>query len=164
MQFDLTDEETADLCLRIADRLPLQVSGRIRAATGKRNDAGYQFFGQNYQAEVPDSALPLRHAARTSCRFDGEKTMESFAVGIGNLIGFQLVLGFMFSIYLAPTIIAVVRGHHHWPWIGVLNFATGWTVAGWIAALMWSVTALGQPAAIARIGSPALRTAQPAAA
>jgi hypothetical protein len=36
--------------------------------------------------------------------------MESFADGIGNLIGFQLVLGFMFSIYLAPSIIAVVRG------------------------------------------------------
>ena len=97
----------------------------------------YQFFGHNYQAEVPDSALPLRHAARTSCRFDGEKAMESFADGIGNLIGFQLVLGFMFSIYLAPSIIAVVRGHHRWPWIGFLNFATGWTVAGWIAALVW---------------------------
>jgi len=90
--------------------------------------------------------------------------MESFADGIGNLIGFQLVLGFMFSIYLAPSIIAVVRGHHRWPWIGFLNFATGWTVAGWIAALVWSVTAIGQPAAITRIGSPALRTAQPAAA
>ena len=90
--------------------------------------------------------------------------MESFADGIGNLIGFQLVLGFMFSIYLAPTIIAVVRGHHHWPWIGFLNFATGWTVAGWIAALVWSVTAIRQPEAIMRIGSTALRTAQPAAA
>ena len=86
--------------------------------------------------------------------------MESFADGIGNLIGFQLMLGF----YLAPSIIAVVRGHHRWPWIGLLNFATGWTVAGWMAALVWSVTAIGQPAAITRIGSPALRTAQPAAA
>jgi len=27
--------------------------------------------------------------------------MESFADGIGNLIGFQLVIGFMFGIYLA---------------------------------------------------------------
>jgi hypothetical protein len=67
--------------------------------------------------------------------------MESFADGISNLIGFQLVLGLMFGVYLAPSIIAVVRGHHSWPWIGFLNFATGWTVAGWIAALVWSVTA-----------------------
>ena len=32
--------------------------------------------------------------------------MESFAYGIGILIGFQLMLGFMFGIYLAPSIIA----------------------------------------------------------
>jgi hypothetical protein len=48
----------------------------------------------------------------TSRRLGGEKTMESLADGIGNLIGFQLVLGFMFGIYLAPSIVAVVRGHH----------------------------------------------------
>jgi hypothetical protein len=47
--------------------------------------------------------------------------------------------------------------------IGFLNFATGWTVAGWIAALVWSVTGIRQPAAIMRIGSAALRTVQPAA-
>jgi len=88
--------------------------------------------------------------------------MESFVDGICNLIGFWLVLGFMFGIYLAPLIIAVVRGHHRSPWIGLVNFAGGWTIVGWIAALVWSVTA--QPAAIARIGSTALRTAQPAAA
>ena len=97
-----------------------------RPLFGNSLDArGYQLFGRNYQAEVPDSALPLRHATRTSRRFDGEKTMESFADGIGNLIGFHLVLGFMFSIYLAPSIIAVVRGHHRWPWIGFLNLAAG---------------------------------------
>ena len=90
--------------------------------------------------------------------------MESLADGIANFAGFQLILGFLFGIYLAPSIVAVVRGHHRWPLIGFLNFATGWTVAGWIAALLWSVTAKGQPAAIARIGCLALKTAQPAAA
>ena len=90
--------------------------------------------------------------------------MESLVDGIGNLVGFQLILGFMFGIYLAPSIVAVVRGHHRWPWIGFLNFATGWTVAGWIAALVWSVTGIRQPAAIMTIGSTALRTAQSAAA
>ena len=90
--------------------------------------------------------------------------MESFAYGIGNLIGFQLILGFMFGIYLAPSIIAVVRGHPRWPWIGFLNFVTGWTVAGWIAALVWSVTAIREPAGIMRTGSTSLGTAQPAAA
>jgi hypothetical protein len=93
----------------------------------------------------------------------GEKTVESFAYGIGNWLGFQLIVGFMFGIYLAPSIVAVVRGHHRWSWIGLLNFAAGWTVAGWIAALVWSVTGIRQPA-IMGIGSTALRTAQPAAA
>ena len=90
--------------------------------------------------------------------------METFACGICNLIGFWLVSGLMFGIYLVPLIIAVVRGHHRWPWIGFLNFAVGWTVAGWIAALVWSVTATRQPAAIMRIGSTALGTVQPVAA
>jgi len=90
--------------------------------------------------------------------------MESFAYGIVNLFGFELILGFMFGIYLAPLIVAVVRDHHRLPWIGLLNFAVGWTVVGWIGALVWSVTAARQPAENMRIGSTALRTAQPAAA
>jgi len=86
------------------------------------------------------------------------------ADGMANLVDFQLILGFMFSIYLAPSIVAVVRGHHRWPWIGLLNFAAGWTLAGWIAALVWSVTAIREPAGIMQIGSTSLRTVQPAAA
>jgi hypothetical protein len=100
----------------------------------------------------------------TSRASDGEKTMESFVDGICNLIGFYLVLGSMLGLYMAPLIIATVRDHHRLPWIGLLNFAAGWTVVGWIAALVWSVTAIPQPAAITRIGSTALRTAQLVAA
>ena len=90
--------------------------------------------------------------------------MESLVDGIANFVGFQLILGFLFGIYLTPSIIAVVRDHHRWPWIGFLNFATGWTVAGWIAALVWSVTAIRQPAVIPQIGGTAFGAAQPAAA
>ena len=100
----------------------------------------------------------------TSRASDGEKTMASFVDGICNLIVFYLALGFMLGLYIAPLIIATVRDHHRLPSIGLLNFAAGWTVVGWIAALVWSVTAIPQPAAIMRIGSLALRTAQPAAA
>ena len=85
--------------------------------------------------------------------------MGSFVDGICNLIGFYLVLGSMLGIYIAPLVIAMVRDHHRVPWIGLLNLA-----AGWIVALVWSVTAIRQPAAIMLIGSPALRTVQPAPA
>jgi hypothetical protein len=90
--------------------------------------------------------------------------MESFVDGICNLIGFYLVLGSMLGLYIAPLIIATVRDHHRLPWIGLLNFAAGWTVVGWIGALVWSAAAIRQPAEIVRTGSTALRTAQPVAA
>ena len=90
--------------------------------------------------------------------------MESFVDGICNLIGFYLALSSILGLYMAPSIIATVRDHHSLSWIGLLNFAAGWTVVGWIAALVWSVTAIDQPAAITRIGSAALRGAQPTAA
>jgi hypothetical protein len=90
--------------------------------------------------------------------------MGSFVDGICNLIGFYLVLGSMLGLYVAPFIIAMVRDHHRLPWIGLVNFAAGWTIVGWIAALVWSVTAIRQPAVITRTGSTALRNAQPVAA
>ena len=84
--------------------------------------------------------------------------MESFAYGVCVLIGFYLVLGFMLGIYMAPTIIALFLDHHRWPWIGFLNFAAGWTVVGWIAALAWSATAIRRPTAIMSTGKTALVT------
>ena len=122
----------------------------------------------NFLARIIKRGCPtapyLPDAAGTSRASEGEKTMESFVDGICNLIGFYLVLGSMLGIYIAPLFIAVVRDHHRLPWIGLLNLAAGWTVAGWVAALVWSVTAIRQPAAIRQIGSAPLRTAQPAAA
>lgn len=41
-----------------------------------------------------------------------------------------------FVIYFLPTIVAVLRDHHQ-P-IGLLNLLLGWTVIGWIIALIWS--------------------------
>lgn len=41
--------------------------------------------------------------------------------------------------YLAPLLIAFERRHRFLWTIGVINLATGWTVLGWIAALLWSV-------------------------
>jgi len=90
--------------------------------------------------------------------------MESFVDGICNLIGFYLLLGSMLGIYIAPLVIAMVQDHHRLPWIGLLNLTTGWTVAGWIAALVWSVTAIRQRAVILPIGGTALGAARPAAA
>src|SRR5262249_47892397 len=92
-----------------------------------------------------------------------ERTMESLVDGICNMVGFYLVLGSILGSYIAPFVIAAIRDHHRLPWIGFLNLATGWTVAGWIAALVWSLTAIHHPVAIMGIATAPV-TAQPAAA
>ena len=42
--------------------------------------------------------------------------------------------------YLLPSFLAIVRGHESWWAIVALNLLLGWTVIGWIGALIWSLT------------------------
>jgi hypothetical protein len=41
---------------------------------------------------------------------------------------------------LEPAIIASLRRHHNAPAIFVFNLFLGWTVLGWILALVWACT------------------------
>jgi hypothetical protein len=41
--------------------------------------------------------------------------------------------------YLTPVFIAVVRKHRFTTAIGLINLALGWTVVGWVAAIVWAV-------------------------
>lgn len=43
-------------------------------------------------------------------------------------------------LYLAPTVVAVDRNHPRRAAIGALNVLLGWTVVGWIGALVWALT------------------------
>ena len=43
-------------------------------------------------------------------------------------------------IYLAPSIIACLRGHNSAAAIFVTNFLLGWSGLGWIVALIWAFT------------------------
>jgi hypothetical protein len=42
--------------------------------------------------------------------------------------------------YFIPTIVAFRRQHQNATPIMVLNLFLGWTVIGWVAALVWSLT------------------------
>jgi hypothetical protein len=53
-----------------------------------------------------------------------------------------IVLG---CLYFLPTIIAYNREHHNRLAIFLLNLFLGWTVLGWVAALVWSATAVQKP-------------------
>ena len=44
-----------------------------------------------------------------------------------------------------PTVIALLRGHHNSFAIFLTNLLLGWTVVGWIIALIWSFTAVARP-------------------
>lgn len=50
-----------------------------------------------------------------------------------------LVLALFF--YLLPTFVAGCRGHHNTLAIFVLNVLAGWTLIGFLIALVWSCTA-----------------------
>jgi hypothetical protein len=50
-----------------------------------------------------------------------------------------IVIGLLVIAYLAPVIIAVARKHRFAPAIGALNVLLGWTVFGWLAAMIWAV-------------------------
>lgn len=41
--------------------------------------------------------------------------------------------------YFLPFLIALLRGHRNVLGVFVLNLFLGWTMLGWIAALVWSL-------------------------
>jgi hypothetical protein len=47
-----------------------------------------------------------------------------------------------FVTYFAPMWIAVLRGHPEARWIGALNALFGWTVIGWLIAIVWAFSRL----------------------
>jgi hypothetical protein len=52
-----------------------------------------------------------------------------------------LFLGLFISLYCLPAIIASSRGHRQKTSITLVNLLLGWSVFGWIAALIWACTA-----------------------
>lgn len=50
--------------------------------------------------------------------------------------------------HFLPTIIAVARGHHNGFAIFLTNLLLGWTVIGWVVALIWSTTAVQRRATV----------------
>lgn len=55
--------------------------------------------------------------------------------------GYSLLLALLFGIYFLPAIIANRRHHRNSYAITVLDTLLGWTLIGWIGALVWASTA-----------------------
>lgn len=93
---------------------------------------------------------PQKHkAATTSPTPTASPTPEALnATAVRTTAGF-LVLGF--AMYWIPTIVALSRKHHNRGAITITNLLLGWTIIGWIAALIWACT--NPPAAAAAQGA-----------
>jgi hypothetical protein len=51
------------------------------------------------------------------------------------------LLSMLFIMYWLPTIIAIARQTHSALGVFLVNFLLGWTVLGWVLALIWSLAA-----------------------
>ena len=97
-----------------AEESAAEIQGANRAARGKKNVKS---------AAAPATSTPIRQA-------------DSSAWIVALILG---CLGA--AAYLFPGIVASSRHHHQRSAIWVLNFFLGWTVLGWIGALIWASTA-----------------------
>lgn len=50
----------------------------------------------------------------------------------------------LIAMFFLPSLIALVRSHHNGFAIFLTNFLLGWTLIGWIIALIWSTTSTRQ--------------------
>lgn len=60
-----------------------------------------------------------------------------------------LLIAASVAIYFLPNWIASGRNHPNKNSIFVLNLILGWTLVGWVVALVWAFTKLDHPALIA---------------
>ena len=61
-------------------------------------------------------------------------------ITIGDIIPGIIVLVLGLALYALPSIIAGRRRKRNANAIGALNLLLGWTVIGWVVALVWSLT------------------------
>lgn len=59
--------------------------------------------------------------------------------------GHILVLAIAFGMYFLPLIVAALRKHRQLPAIAMVDILLGWTVLGWIGALVWALTSPATP-------------------
>jgi len=57
---------------------------------------------------------------------------------------------FIVGVYFFPTIVATLREHRNDVPVFVLNLFFGWTLIGWVAALIWACTDHCRPVRIDR--------------
>jgi len=57
---------------------------------------------------------------------------------VGEFIGFLVLIVIAVPIYFLPCLVAGTK-HRNFAGIAVLNLFLGWTLVGWVAALIWAL-------------------------
>ena len=70
---------------------------------------------------------------------------DQSAAELGELVGRRAADAVMIGLYLIPSIIAQCRRHPKKVRIMLLNILLGWTIIGWLAALVWACTPKPKP-------------------
>jgi hypothetical protein len=66
-------------------------------------------------------------------------------VSLSEMLGGLLVIGIALVVYFLPMIIAIYREHRNAGALAALNLVLGWTLLGWVGALVWSLWARREP-------------------
>ena len=79
------------------------------------------------------NAASLQQVAEANARAERQRTTNHTVGGI--VIGL-ILLGL--AVYFMPTIVAMLAGHQNTLAIFILNLFLGWTLVGWVIALVWA--------------------------
>jgi hypothetical protein len=80
-----------------------------------------------------------KHKEAAVIRLAEQSEQHTVAYSVGYWIGTILIVGVVIGVYALPGIIAFLRKAGRWKAALVLDLALGWTVIGWIVALVLAV-------------------------
>lgn len=64
---------------------------------------------------------------------------SNYQIMNGDIDWFDVIWFGLPAVYFIPGIVAVLRRKRDWLAICVLNLLAGWTVLGWVVAMVWAV-------------------------
>jgi len=122
-------EAQAAAAKRAADELAQRQAAELRAQ--QQRDGLIQ--QQRQQEEQRLAAEQQKANAEANARAERQRTTNHTVGGI--VIGL-ILLGL--AVYFMPTIVAMLAGHQNTLAIFILNLFLGWTLVGWVIALVWA--------------------------
>ena len=66
-------------------------------------------------------------------------------LGVEGTIALIIFIAMVFTFYMFPWVISLMRDHPHRLGIFFLNLLLGWSLVGWVAALVWAFVKPQEP-------------------